>query len=182
MIVEIKKNTLNNIVDTLQCDFSTTNKIEQYISTATIMNSFKQYFKYGRCIPCCGITEVKFAGKLEDWEKLVTKTKNLEQYAINEKWTNYVKNVVPILEKFIDTYNGKVDVEWWNKIFNITSGRIGSGSTSYYSGWLLNFYGLYDKHESGDISSGTIGVPVELKNMNTGKMKMLEIVGGFGGV
>ena len=50
MKIEISKNTKGGIVDVLQSDFSTTGLVERMISTACIMDSFKKFFSYGRCI------------------------------------------------------------------------------------------------------------------------------------
>ena len=44
IIKEIEKNTVEGVVETLACNFSTTNKLYEVISTAVIMNSFKKYF------------------------------------------------------------------------------------------------------------------------------------------
>ena len=46
IIKQIEKNSLNGVVKTFACDFSTTNKIYQVISTSIIMNSMKKFFKY----------------------------------------------------------------------------------------------------------------------------------------
>jgi len=184
MIQAIKNNTKDGVVDTLQANFSTTGRIESIMSTATVMDSFKKFFKYGRCIPCCGIRAVKFMGTLEDWTSLQEKTLSLKNYKIHEGdvWSNYIDSLQPILKEFVNTYNNKPNVDYWNKIMNITSGRLGSGSTSYVSGWIVNFFGLEGKKvESYDIKSYNINVPVHIDNKLTGQQKDVEIVGGFGG-
>jgi len=89
------------------------------MSTAVIMNTYQKYFDYGRCIPLCGIQNVHFGGNLQDWKTLITKTENLMEYDVNGKLKSYVKNVVPILEKFVETYEGKVDLTFWNKVVNM---------------------------------------------------------------
>ena len=44
IIKEIRKNTLEGVVDALKCSFSTTNDAYELISTSVIMASFKKYF------------------------------------------------------------------------------------------------------------------------------------------
>jgi len=44
MIKEIEKNTKDDIVNTLKCDFSTTSLIQTYLSIASIMDTFKKFF------------------------------------------------------------------------------------------------------------------------------------------
>ncbi len=73
MIVEIANNTKNNVVENLQADFSTSGKIEKFMSTAVIMDTFQKYFTYKLIGAACGIRDVKFMGTVEDWRKLLTK-------------------------------------------------------------------------------------------------------------
>ena len=109
------------------------------------MNTFKKYFDYGRCIPRCGIKNVHFGGTLQDWKKVYEKLLQLSLYDVDGKLKRYIKNVSLILLKFIDTYEGKVDVDFWNKIINVYEGLPGSGSTSIFSGWLIHFFGYEEK-------------------------------------
>lgn len=207
MIGKIIENTKGEIVNTLQCDFTTTTPVEKIISTAVVMDTFKKYFDYVRCIPCCGVRNVLFMGSESDWIKVLTKLKALKAYDVNKKLARYVDQLVPVIEKFIDTYNGKVDKEFWDKIINIEVGGIGSGSTSYYSGWILRFFGIYvdppiksltesesdsafrytgRKSKTGvdydDIKTYNIDVPIEIENYLTMIKKTVNLVGGFGGV
>ncbi len=66
------------------CDFTTTTKTYQVISTALIMNSMKKFFKYEMDIGlACGINNVYMAGTREDWVKISTKLENMVQYDVN---------------------------------------------------------------------------------------------------
>jgi hypothetical protein len=67
VIVEIKKNTVEDVTSKLECDFSSTNKFSKFMSTAIIMNSFKTYFDYTNVMAGCGILKIHMAGRLEDW-------------------------------------------------------------------------------------------------------------------
>jgi len=178
----IKKSTKENVVDALQSDFSTTGLVESMVSTATIMDSFKQYFSYGRCIPLCGIRNVCFKGCLDDWQNLIAKTDRLVGYDVDGQWRRYIEGIRPILEGLLSTYQGNVDVDWWNRIMNMEQGRLGSGSTTYVSGWILRFFGLNDKCEVSDIEGDSIDVPVKIDNKLTGELKTVHMIGGFGGV
>jgi hypothetical protein len=182
MKAEVAKNTNGDIVDLLHNDFSTTGLVERMISTACIMDSFKKYFSYGRCIPCCGIRNACFLGTGNDWDALFAKTDKLKTYDVDGTWARYICGVQDILRNLIATYHGNVDVDWWNKVMNMEHGRLGSGSTTYYSGWILHFFGKYERCESGDIDSYSIDVPVKIDNKLTGEMKTVHLVGGFGGV
>jgi hypothetical protein len=182
MIKAIESNTNEDVVNNLQADFTTTSIVEKMLSTAVIMDSFKNYFDYGRCIPCCGIRYVLFMGTLDDWLKLQDKLDKIKTYSVDNFWTRYIDELKPIIKQFINTYQGNVDFDFWDKIMNIRYGSIGSGSTSYVSGWILKFYGLYKEVDSDEIKEELIDVPVKIDNKLTGTIKNVSIFGGFGGV
>jgi len=175
IIKKIEANTKGEIVKNLQCNFSTTTLVEQCLSTAVIMDSFKKYFSYGRCIPCCGIRNVHFMGNLDDWKKLRTKISSLKQYTTekNKSWPQYIEGVLEITDQFIETFQGKPNKEFWNKIMNIRKGRLGSGSTSYISGWILNFFFGIAKTEveTRDIPKFQMDFPIEVINYCNGGIK-----------
>ena len=65
MIEEIKKNTTKGVTEMFECDFTTTGRIEKIISAGVIMNTYKKYFAFSRCImTLCGIQNVHFGGTL----------------------------------------------------------------------------------------------------------------------
>jgi len=184
MQAEIAKHTKSGIADVLQAQFTTTGRLEALLSVATVMDTFKAYFKYGRMIPLCGIRAVRFMGTQGDWEALIDKAQRLQPYAVDRVWSDYIKRLVPVLRKLLDTYKGQPDVGWWNKVMNITRGSLGSGSTDYVSGWILALYGLDPDQPVPvyDLAEYTIQVPVEVDNHLTKVKKTVHLVGGFGGV
>jgi hypothetical protein len=175
IIQQIRENTKEGIVDELSCDFSTTTEIKAIISTAIIMNSFKKYFEYCRMIMQCGINNVYFEGIREDWIKLINKANNLKKYDVDGKLINYLKHIEIILKEFLNTFDGKPNVKFWNKIMTINRETLGSGNEQYISGWITHFYGIYNEVSLDKIPDYSICVPVELQNQKTGKTKELEI-------
>jgi hypothetical protein len=182
MLGAIRSNTKAEIADLLQANFSTTTHVEKLLSTAVVMDTFKSYFDYGRCIPLCGIRNLMFMGTLDDWLLLQTKVAQLETYAVDDTWRTYINNLKPVVKQFVESYQGRIDKSFWDKIMNIRHGSLGSGSTSYVSGWILNFYGIYNEVESNEIKEDFIDVTVEIDNKLTGIEKDVNIVGGFTGV
>merc|ERR1712018_464170 len=69
----IRGSTKGGISDILAADFTTTGKVEAILSHAVVMDSFQEYFKYGRAIPMCGIRQLHLSGSLNDWRKLASK-------------------------------------------------------------------------------------------------------------
>jgi hypothetical protein len=131
MRVEIGKNMKNEVTKLLTPTFSTTNKIESLLSCVTIMSAFKKYFNYDYLMTMCGIRNVHFMGTLDDWKLLRQKTEELKSFAIPSKYRNgfdtYIDGLLPILDQFIETYQGNVDHQFWNTVMDIkhVSGRSG---------------------------------------------------------
>ncbi|CAF0844368.1 unnamed protein product [Adineta steineri] len=189
MQTQISKNIkTSEIVDNLINNFSTTTEIELILSYACVMDTFKTYFQYSRCIPSCGIRNVHFMGNLFDWKLLKQKTEQLLSYTVNnDSFYKYIQDLLPILNEFIKTYEGKVDVEFWNHIADSKRGRLGSGSIEYISGWILKlFYEINGKNPeqimAADIKLDSIHVPVEVENHCTCLKKTCYVLGGFYGV
>jgi hypothetical protein len=178
---QLKTNTKDGIVDALVCDFSTSGPVQKIISTSVIMNSFKQYFSFGRMIMCCGINNVYFQGTRDDWVKLIEKTKNLAQYDVDSKLIKYTDSVVKILTQFLNTWDGRVDLKFWNQILATEEKRIGSGGQvqTMIEGWILHFFGKYERMDLDDVPDYSISVPVKMENKITNTTKNLNIVANW---
>jgi hypothetical protein len=128
MRTQIGDNVKNDIVSLLTAKYSTTGKVESLLSCATIMNTFKTYFEYGLAMRMCGIRKVHFLGTLDDWLLLRDKTKQLQGFTTpKDDFSTYVEGVLPVLDQFINTYQDKVDNQFWDKIFDIEHVGAGSG-------------------------------------------------------
>jgi hypothetical protein len=181
IIKQINENTIEGTVEALECNFSTTTKIHKLISTATIMNSFKKYFEYSRAMFLCGINNVLFTGTRNDWTLLLNKTLALTKYDVGGVLIKYVEHMKIILNEFINTYDGNVNSTFWNKIMDIEKeSPHGSGEgKTYISGWILNFFGLYEKTNFRDVPSYKISIPIELINEFTSTTKKLNLDANF---
>jgi|SaaInlStandDraft_5_1057022.scaffolds.fasta_scaffold10161_2 hypothetical protein len=185
MLDKIKENTSEDAVNTLQCDFSTTTNIEKIISTSVIMDTFKQYFKYGRCIPLCGIRNVLFMGTLNDWERIIEKLNELSVYDVDGKLQKYVDELIPVMQQIIDTYKGVDKTDFWDKIMNIEHGAVGSGSITYISGWILKFYNLGNNEEkitANELTEYETSFPVTIENHMTSEKTVVNFASGLNGI
>jgi hypothetical protein len=52
-------------------------------------------------------------------------------------WTDYL---VPVLEKFVRTYEGERDQNFWNCCYKIHSGGEGYERFTAVNGWVNNFF------------------------------------------
>lgn len=174
---QIKANTVSGIMEELVCDFSTSSKTHKLITTAIIMNSFKKYFKYGRMILGCGIGNVYFQGTRNDWVRVIGKACVLRKYDVDGKLSEYLDRIQTILMEFLNTWDNKPNVNFWNRIMATEEKRIGSGGQkqTHIEGWILHFYGIYDRVDLDDVPDYSIAVPVELYNEFTNQTKQMEI-------
>lgn len=100
------------------------------------MGAMKNYFAFSVFIEC-GLPGVTLLGTLEDWKAIRTRADKLLEYATGQpdlaRWHTIL---TPVLDEFVQAYQGQVDKEFWNAICNHIPG--GSGP-SYISGWINAF-------------------------------------------
>lgn len=177
IVEQIHANTVDGVVNELTSDFSTTTRTHKLITTAICMNSFKKYFTYGRMILGCGISNVYFQGTRNDWVKLIGKACTLRKYDVNGKLSFYLDKIQDILIEFLNTWDNKPNVNFWNRIMATDEKRIGSGGQiqTHIEGWILHFYGIYSRVDLDEVPDYSISVPVELYNEFTDTTKQMEI-------
>lgn len=146
-------------LDTLKSltpNFTSTSPVVSTTGQVTIMSIMKHYFKYSCSIYItCGIREIELEGSIEDWEKLLIKTKNLENYDLNW-WT---KEIIPLIEKIIYTkkyftqnkcINEEI-VDFWKNIIifheDQLDGLCGHISQDYINGWIVKFFPSIERLE-----------------------------------
>ena len=160
---------VENYVDTIRSNFTTSTETHRISSEITIMSSMQEYFEYVSSM-MCGIPFVDMEGTEEDWEKLKSKLGDLKKMlqpihtsiGLTEEWWSKVDE---ICDKLIETYRGNGDKEWWSRIFS--GGKwFGSGGQTTYDGWflkdLLNVSGHIGSFNR--IPSGLVSVPLTFDN------------------
>ena len=160
---------LDEYVDTIRSDFSTSASVHRISSEITIMSSMQEYFEYVMNF-MCGIPYIELLGHERDWAQLrekfltlKTMLKPIDKQIGLDDWWNRVE---VILDKLIDSYNGNADVNWWTNIFRYTEmDNFGSGGPDYeFDGWflkdLLNIKRSFIKN-LGEVPSGLVSVPLK---------------------
>ncbi|CAF1160926.1 unnamed protein product [Rotaria sp. Silwood1] len=120
---EIDKHVKNDAVKLLTSQYTTTGPVEALLSCAGILQTFEKYFEYEHLWCGCGIRNVHFLGTLTDWQLLRKKTEELKNFTLRDRaggFSDYLDGVLPILDKFISTYQGNVDNHFWDHIFDYT--------------------------------------------------------------
>ena len=139
---QIDKYTKGDIAKTITADFTTTSPAEKVTSQITLMESVKSYFEYIVIYISCGIPNITLKGTPEDWQKVLEKTRRLEQYGIGE-WT---RSLEPILTEFIKTAEGKPNQKFWQgmvkkqRIDKLKGGGCSPDEPTKLDGWILKFF------------------------------------------
>ena len=138
---QIKQHTLGELYDVITAPFSTTGIVEKAAFEITLMDAMKAYFKYElRFI--CGIPSITLEGTVEDWLAVLFRAKKLAKYQL--KW--WIDALIPILEEFVKTRQGNVNLSFWNNIYNyhVPKGkwslRCPPPPKPYVNGWIIKFF------------------------------------------
>jgi len=136
MSAEIAKNIKDpSVTSWLTPNFSTTTETDRVAAAITVMATMKEYFRYKFCL-LCGLPSVELLGTVEDWEKLLAKTRRLNEFDVDGNMKKWQTMLEPIVAEMLETKKGKRNMDWWQKIAHYKGG--GSGPT-YISGWITAF-------------------------------------------
>lgn len=147
MSKEIDRNLLDpEVKQWILPNFSTTTDNDLVTVGVVFMATMKKYFTYGFQL-LCGIPNVTLEGTFEDWENIHSRLEKLKEYKL-ERWYNMLE---PVVKQFVNAKQGKVDVDFWQRIAHNEGG--GSGPR-YISGWVTVFC-VFDKDGNwqGSVSS-----------------------------
>ena len=184
-----------DLIDILKPDFSTTNEIIAQVGQISIMTCMKNFFTYKSYYGGCGYPKITLEGKIEDYIKLKEKTMKLKKYDLDF----WIDEIIPILDKIIETRKGNVDKEFWKKFYYNAEGSInGSGTTQKVKmirGWICKFVPYekdrtvrYDleklsfKDPFFSIPKDILSAPIIMKNIFTLKETELMCRAGFIGM
>ena len=193
---QIKDYVGEELVDTLNFNFSTSNQITKTVGYTTIMSSMKKYFEFEGFCHMCNFPYIILEGTLEDWKNILKKTKDLSKYDLKE----WIKNLEPILLKIIETKKGKIDKDFWKKILypEKIDEKIEIGDYEYKTikvdgieGWLLKFFPYFKngsfRYESSlktrdiwRLPDKLLKTPLIMKSDDEGETKMTIYSGFFG--
>jgi hypothetical protein len=177
------------VTDILTADFSTTTPASKIAGQMTIMNAFKEYFRYEIDGYGCGLPQVTIEGTVEDWEKVLAKTQYISKYDL-KWWTDELK---PILKQIIQAKKGKFDKKFWINMIKYHSAQ-DYGDEDRIDGWFVKFY-PYDKegnrtnlktiNDINNLPSEIVRVPFIFENridMKNVKRYQMEFWAGFFGL
>lgn len=96
--------------------FSTTTDQDKMVCGLLLMGTMKSYFEY--VVMECGIPEVTLMGTLEDWQQLRELADHLLDFDDVKAMRKWHKLLVPVLDKFVESYeratnDEKPDRKFW---------------------------------------------------------------------
>ena len=172
-VQKIGNNVGKEVVDNLECDFSTTSAVAKVTSQVCIMSAMKQYFTYRVLMAGCGISSITLEGSVQDWEKIKSKLEFLSTKAL--KW--WTKHLIPIIDNIILTkkyYKAKNKLN--EELVNFWKGMIRlKGTGDMYdphliNGWIVKFIpnlsgekpAIYEEIYETMVPDQIISCPMEL--------------------
>lgn len=178
--------TGKELIGVLTSDFSTTTPTTAIASQITIMEAMKNYFDYEVRMVGCGIPKIIIEGTVEDWEKVLYKTRYISKYKL-EWWTSELE---PILKEIINAKKGNFNKRFWmNMVKAHTKKKYGSPTT--INGWIVKFFPYNDKGERTDLkpitnidklASEIVKVPFVFNDITINKQFEMEFWSGFVGL
>jgi hypothetical protein len=141
--------------DLLVPTFSTTGVVEQAASEIVLLDAMQSYFEY-EVHSRCGIPQIQLEGTIADWQHLLARTKQIARFKL--EW--WVDALVPILEQFILTAQGKPDRDFWRSIYKYNEGSGGTNIT----GWITVFFPYLKDLATGRYSQPNY--PLSIDNIN----------------
>jgi len=183
---QISDYTGKELINILVSDFTTTTPTTRIVSEITVMETVKAYFDYKVIILGCGIPQITIEGTVEDWEKVLEKTKYISRYKL-EWWTNELQ---PILKQIIETKKGKFKKSFWmDMVKTHTEKKYGSPTT--IDGWIIKFFPYTKEGKKSELKPITkidnlapelVKVPFILVDVPRNKSYKMEFCGGFVGL
>jgi hypothetical protein len=118
----------------LQTKFSTTSSVDYNISRSMVLAIASEYYTYS-VYTMCGIPKIKINGTKQDWELLRDSFNKLASRLDMDWWAEHLN---PILDEFVNVFEGKTDLDFWKGIYKRYVPELCSNPT--FNGWLSKFY------------------------------------------
>ena len=146
---KLNKKVKNDFVNITNSEFTTTSQFDKTLYGIMTMVQLKNYFNYEIEVSC-GIRKIYFGGELKDWEKIIKNLKELKKFG--KEFDNYSSKVIPIIQEFINAYNLKPNIGFFNRAIRKDAqmaGHIKSDAYTlgesydikrYVDGWIKDLY------------------------------------------
>lgn len=127
----IKKYVKTNFYENINTTYTTTNEEAQIAFQITLMSCVNSYFDFWTDTEC-GIPEFEITGTTKDWVKIKRKVEKLRFLGLDD----WIDELMPIIQQFIQASKGKIDKEFWKSIYKLNE----DCSDIYVRGWIMKFF------------------------------------------
>ena len=172
----------------LNVKFSTTSPIDYNISRSMVMAIASEYYTYS-LVESCGIPKIKVNGTKLDWNLLKDSFNKLASRLDLEWWS---KELNPILDEFINIFDGKINLNHWRKIYKYPETDEYDCGSDMIKGWITKFYPYMGRNSlerriNWDEPIDFYDIPMGLTDVDVtwlhyGKKIPLKIYTGFVGI
>lgn len=139
---QIHKTCKPKVANNMTASFSTSKPAERIATQITMMDGKSIAYEYETTKMACGIPSITLEGSTEDWQKVLDKTMQLEQYGLRW-WTSDLKT---ILKEFINASKGKPTQWFWQgmvmrrKPNQLSGDACSNAPATMLDGWFLKFF------------------------------------------
>lgn len=138
----------------LDVSFSTTTTFDRTVFATAAMAMTKNYFTR-RWYTMCGFPSVTLKGEVGDWERLRVAVKGaIETFCLQTFSKRWLEALVPILDRFVSL---DPNPNFWNCMIK-RGGTEGSGSKTWYDGWVHAFFPYLWKNEKYVLNQWCVNV------------------------
>jgi Domain of unknown function (DUF4419) len=175
--------------DLLVPTFSTTGVVEKAASEIVLLEAMQSYFEL-EVDTLCGIPQIQLEGTIADWQQLLERITQIDRFQL--EW--WVDALIPILEQFVLTAEGKPDRDFWRSMYKYND----DSGDAIVTGWITRFFPYLNNERSVPVSirqrqfyqdreiqvssfpSGLAKAPFTWKYLD--RNYPMEFIGGFMGV
>lgn len=109
-------------------NFSTTTALDRTVSSVALMGAMRQYFRYS-VATLCGIPRITLIGAPRDWRSIRAKVAAFRELDLG--W--WADALDPVLEEIEATSSGRVNREFWRRMYKMEHESGGDRSSGWFS-------------------------------------------------
>ncbi len=178
----------NDVRGVMSVDYTTTQAMDRVCRGAALMNTMKAYFSY-TVHTRCGIPTITLEGTTEDWVAAKQSAARICDWIggraqrDQEEFETWKPRLMGMFDQFIETSQGKTDVDWWKSFYKYNS-QSGMDSVNGHFVLLCPWDTMMKTWNLGQRGSNTFGnglVSVPFKWIFDRNLIPLKFVAGFWG-
>ncbi len=111
-------------------EFTTSTPITKTVTEICLMDTIQSYFDY-YITTMCGIPNIRLMGTVDELSRI----NQLCKY----KLTSFVADLTPIIQDFVNVFENKINLEFWDSIYKYHS----MSGSDLITGWINKFFSIH---------------------------------------